>query len=65
MGIPIENRGPGYHQVILKRLRPVLMVVEYTSEKGAHAHSVENVKKLTVTGTKSAPKKVEVSGVSF
>lgn len=38
---------------------------EYTSEKSAHAHlELENVKKLTVMGTKSAPKKVEVSGVN-
>ena len=42
------------------------MVIEYTSEKSARAHSeLENVKNLTVMGTKNAPKKVEVTGVYF
>ena len=47
-------------------IRPVLMVTEYSSEKSAHALSeLENVKKLTVMGTKGAPKKVEVNRVYF
>ena len=42
------------------------MVTEYISEKSAHAHSeLENVKKLTVMGTKYAPKKVGVNRVYF
>ena len=49
---------------IFYRIRPVLMVTEYTSEKSARAHSeLEDVKKLTVMGTKCAPKKGEVNRV--
>ena len=62
-----QNNRQGTVDTVLRNFaefRPVLMVIEYTSEKSAHAHSeLENVKKLTVMGTKSAPKKVEVSGV--